>query len=78
MRKMEKRKRADKGNSGRPKESNYVNVRALYDCLSYLEEEARRVKLSELSHLIGVAASSAEETAKLLTRSTNKLSRMKE
>jgi len=38
------------------------DARALLNCLSYLEEEANRMGLQELAHLIGVAALEAEET----------------
>lgn len=45
---------------------DYWDARAIYDCLSYLESEAKQAKMDELAHLIGVAAASAEETTRSL------------
>ena len=47
-------------------QSGYWDARAIHDCLSYLESEAKQADLHELAHLIGVAAVSAEETTRSL------------
>ncbi len=59
-------------NSGhkQPIGTQCTNVRALYDCLSYLMEEARDAEFHELAHLIGVAAKSAEDAMRDLINGT--------
>lgn len=53
----------------RPTDAQCTDVRALYDCLSYLVVEAKQAELHELAHLIGVAAQSAEDAIHNLIRS---------
>ena len=47
--------------TGVPSRVPPLELRALYDCLCYLQAEAQHISLHELAHLIGVAALSAEE-----------------